>query len=166
VTGDVLSLLYRARAVFIGKGFSVDSDPLNSLGDGKSWEIVVDPPVTLPNGVDAIELAAQCQVGIVSGAPRPIWEGERIIVPLWPSGPSVSTTESTNLEKNGSILEAKVARKLQASSGNPTMTVGEVAHACGKSKSTIYRWLGEDKLRWSKVPGRILTESVKRLLEP
>jgi len=60
-----------------------------------------------------------------------------------------------------------VARKLKDPDGNPVMTVEEVAFACSKSKSTIYRWVDEGKLHCARgVKGRIPTKEVKKLLEP
>ncbi len=61
---------------------------------------------------------------------------------------------------------SRVAKKLEEPKGNPTMTVNEAAHAFGKSKATIYRWIEEGKLDKSGAPGRVLTESVMRRLKP
>ena len=60
----------------------------------------------------------------------------------------------------------RVARKLQNSAGNPTMTILEVAHALGKSQATIYRMLDDGILSRTQMPGRVRipTESVKSLL--
>jgi excisionase family DNA binding protein len=62
-------------------------------------------------------------------------------------------------------LEERVRAKLQNQSPS-VMTVAEAAYALGKSESTIYRWLDEGKLRWSKTEGRIPTAEVRRLMEP
>jgi len=61
-------------------------------------------------------------------------------------------------------LENSVAAKLNSKAPS-LMTVAEAACALSKSKSTIYRYVDEDKLKWSKVKGRIPTSLVKRLME-
>jgi hypothetical protein len=40
VTIDVLEHLRRARAVFMAKGFKIEADPENPMGDGKSWVLI------------------------------------------------------------------------------------------------------------------------------
>ena len=86
VTNDVLDLLRRARAALVAKGFLVDSDPVNDLGDGKSWCLVCEPTRNLPVGADPLEVAARCQAEVVKGALSPVWDGNTILVPLWDSG--------------------------------------------------------------------------------
>jgi excisionase family DNA binding protein len=61
-------------------------------------------------------------------------------------------------------LAKRMSKKLEDPAGNPTMTVKEAAHAFDKSIPTIYRWIQEGRLK-SSVPGRVLTNSVKRLLD-
>jgi hypothetical protein len=66
-----------------------------------------------------------------------------------------------------SLLASRVARKLKDPDGNPVMTVKEVAFACSKSASTVYRWVNEGKLNWAPgVKGRIPTKDVKQMLQP
>jgi hypothetical protein len=86
VTSKVLEYLQRSRAIFMAKGFKVDSDPVNPLGDGKSWVLIMEPTRNLPFGVDPLEIARQCQSECVRGAAMPVWDGETILVPLWDSG--------------------------------------------------------------------------------
>jgi len=45
------------------------------------------------------------------------------------------------------------------------MTVVEAACVLIVSESTIYRYVDEGKLKWSKIKGRIPTDLVKRLME-
>jgi len=81
----VLELLRRSRSVFTAKGFKVDADPVNPLGDGKSWALVIEPQDNLPKGADPLELARQCQLECAQGTAEPMWNGQTILVPLWDS---------------------------------------------------------------------------------
>jgi hypothetical protein len=82
------------------------------------------------------------------------------------SAPTVLPTKKAKERSDPEMPANIVARKRKDPSGNPTMTVKEAAHALSKSASTIYRWITEDKLKWSPIRGRILTESVLSLLNP
>ena len=87
VTSEVLDFLQRSRAIFISNGFKVDSDPVNPLGDGKSWVFRVEPTRNLPFGLDPLEIARKCQSECVKGAASPVWDGETILIlPLWDAG--------------------------------------------------------------------------------
>jgi len=61
-------------------------------------------------------------------------------------------------------LEERVRTKLHSQAAS-LMTVAEAACALVKSNSTIYRYLNEGKLKWSRTKGRIPTNLVKRLME-
>ena len=80
------------------------------------------------------------------------------------AAPSAAPIDSSRMR----ILADQVAMKLTNPIGNPTMSVEEAAHALGKSKKTIYRYLdeGATTLTWSDAPGRILTASVLACLRP
>jgi hypothetical protein len=84
VTAEVLEYLHQARANFISNGFEVSDDPVNHLGDGKSWALLCEP-TDISESPDRLEIARQCQSECVKGAPRPFWDSGRIIVPLWRS---------------------------------------------------------------------------------
>jgi hypothetical protein len=74
------------------KGFNVDADPVNPLGDGKSWVLVVEATNSLSKGTDPLDLARQCQRECVKGAAEPVWDGQTILVPLWDSGRVLKTS--------------------------------------------------------------------------
>jgi hypothetical protein len=99
VSVAVLELLRRARSVFTAKGFKVDADPVNPLGDGKSCVLICEPTGNLPKGTDPLDLARQCQWECVKGAAEPVRDGQTILVPLWDSGnasaPLLSPSERT-----------------------------------------------------------------------
>jgi len=87
--------------------------------------------------------------------------------------PTGASSKSDNEREDRGRLDKRVARKRHDPSGNPTMTVSEVAHAFSKSESTIYRWITEGKelgpakipLTWSESGrGRISTALVLRIL--
>ena len=80
------------------------------------------------------------------------------------AAPSAAPIDSSRMR----ILADRVAMTLTNPTGNPTMSVEEAAHALGKSKKTIYRYLdeGATTLTWSDAPGRILTASVLACLRP
>jgi len=61
----VLEQLRKVRGFLIVKGFNVDADPVNPLGDGKSWALVVERTHS-STGADPLELVRQCQAQIVS----------------------------------------------------------------------------------------------------
>ena len=86
VDRGVVEQLRRARAVFVSKGFRVDAAHENYLGDGKSWALRCELTDKLPPRTDPLEVATQCQTECVKDAPRPFWEGGKIVVPLWSSG--------------------------------------------------------------------------------
>jgi len=78
----VLEQLRKVRGFLIVKGFNVDADPVNPLGDGKSWALVVERTHS-STGADPLELVRQCQAQIVSSAAEPVRDGQTILVPLW-----------------------------------------------------------------------------------
>jgi len=69
-------------------------------------------------------------------------------------------------KKQESTGRPSVGDKLKDPRTYPTMSVKEAAQSLSKSESTVYRYVENKKLRSARVPGRILTESVKRLLRP
>lgn len=79
--------------------------------------------------------------------------------------PTIAATKKSRPQATPEDLSDRVAKKLNNPNGNPLMTVAEVAWALGKSKSSIYRFLDEGKLSWSKVHGRISTDTVRALLQ-
>jgi hypothetical protein len=62
-------------------------------------------------------------------------------------------------------MARRVREKLADPDGNPPFTVKEASFKLGKSRSTIYRWVVERKLKWHGSAGKIDTKSVKRLLD-
>src|SRR5207245_8254722 len=95
VTGDVLDQLQRDRATFLSRGFSIDADPVNPLGDGKSWALKCEVTDKVVDGVDPVKLVEQCQSECVQGAPKPFWQGKTIVVPLWGSNLSRESGSKT-----------------------------------------------------------------------
>lgn len=86
VLPDVLENLKRAHHVLTTRGFMCVGDPLNPLGDGKSWVLKCEPPIELPNGSDPARIAHRYlhQEGL-KVATRPVLDGEILLIPLWDS---------------------------------------------------------------------------------
>ena len=72
-------------------------------------------------------------------------------------------TPATEAHNHAEQIAARVAKKFANPAGNPSMSIKETAHALSKSVRTIRRYLDDEKLAVSGIPGRVTTESVKRL---
>ena len=82
----VLEQLKRARRILTTKGFLVVGDPLNPLGDGRSWVLRFEPTEKLPTGADFAELADQyLQSQGITVAAKPVQDGRTFLVALWDS---------------------------------------------------------------------------------
>jgi len=87
VLPDVLHQLKRAHQILTSRDFVILDDPLNPLGDGKSWVLKCEPPIQLPNGSDPGRFAQRClQKEGIKVAARPVLDGETLLIPLWDSG--------------------------------------------------------------------------------
>ena len=86
VLPGVLEQLKRARRILTTKGFLVVGDPLNPLGDGRSWVLRFEPTEKLPTGADFAELADQyLQSQGITVAAKPVQDGRTFLVALWDS---------------------------------------------------------------------------------
>jgi hypothetical protein len=114
VTPDVLERLQRARAILIAIGFRVDADPLNELGDGKSWTLLCELTDNVPNVVGLPDLVQNSlQSGRLPVATKPFWDGGRLLVDLWHSQRmSLQPTGLELREVNKSIAEKLKFRRL------------------------------------------------------
>jgi hypothetical protein len=94
----VLAQLKRAHQILSTRGFVFVGDPLNPLGDGKSWILKCEPPIDLPNESDPTRLAHRClQNEGISVATRPVLDGDTLLIPLWDSGnESATKVDRTN----------------------------------------------------------------------
>jgi hypothetical protein len=93
VLPNVLEELKRAYRILTTAGFEVIGDPLNPLGDGRSWVIRCEPTRNLPDNSNIANLAEQCllEAGI-KVAVKPVWDKNTLLVALWESG-RVATAE-------------------------------------------------------------------------
>jgi hypothetical protein len=84
VTPDVLEKLQRAREFLIAAGFLVDADPLNDLGDGKSWTLICELTDNTPKVSDLSDLVDQTlRSAGLPVATKPFWDKGKLLVDVW-----------------------------------------------------------------------------------
>jgi len=87
VLPEVLQQLKRAHQILTAKGFVFVGDPLNPVGDGRSWVLRLEPTNKLPKGADFADLADRyLQSEGIKVAAKPIQDGRTLLVALWDSG--------------------------------------------------------------------------------
>jgi len=87
VLPSVLKELKQAHRILTTKGFLVVGDPLNPLGDGRSWVLRLEPTNKLPPDADFADLADQyLQSAGIKVAAKPIRDARTLLVALWDSG--------------------------------------------------------------------------------
>lgn len=87
VLPNVLEELQRAYRILTTTGFEVIGDPLNPLGDGRSWVLRCKPTRNLPNNSDIADLAHRCLLAEgIKVAVKPVWDKNTLLVALWKSG--------------------------------------------------------------------------------
>jgi len=106
VSDEVLQYLRQTRADLISKGFAVGDDPVNPLGDGKSWALKCEP-IRIPVSTDLLEIARQYQQECVPGAPSAFLEGKVVVIPLWPAAGVIDT----GIPESGDAISARAAAR-------------------------------------------------------
>jgi hypothetical protein len=87
VLPSVLKELKQAHGILTTKGFLVVGDPLNPLGDGRSWVLRLEPTNKLPQDADFADLADRyLQSEGINVAAKPVWDARTLLVALWDSG--------------------------------------------------------------------------------
>jgi hypothetical protein len=108
VLPSVLSELKRARRILTTTGFQVVGDPVNPLGDGRSWVLRFEPTDKLRTNADLGELADRhLQSEGIKVAAKPIQDGRSFMVALWDSG-RISEARNNNNDLVGRI-EGKIS---------------------------------------------------------
>ena len=98
VLPNVLEELKRAYRILTTTGFEVIGDPLNPLGDGRSWVLRCEPTRSLPDNCDIADLAYRCLLAEgIKVAVKPVWDKNTLLVALWESaGADTSETQHAN----------------------------------------------------------------------
>lgn len=168
---------------FLALNCPAPKQTVETLGFGKNRTLeIVESLTTRESAIQLRTILRKAEramknAGLIT---KPVQIGSRIFIPVVDRKaapravayngnevpPTVAATKKNRLQAAREDLSDRVAKKLKNPNGNPLMTVGEVAWALGKSTSSIYRFLDEGKLSWSKVHGRISTAMVMSLLQP
>lgn len=128
----VMGELKRAHRILTARGFLVVGDPLNPLGDGRSWVLRFEPTNKLPNDADPADLAHQyLESEGVKVATRPVQDDQTLLVALWDSG-QVDATPAKNKRTANEVL---VKRRNHSRSGSRQRPKDTVPAHTGKNKS-------------------------------
>ena len=128
VLPSVLEELKRARRTLTETGFKVIGDPLNPLGDGRSWVLRCKPTPDLPNNADLASLADRCLLSEgFKVAVKPVWDRGTLLVALWDSGrvetSQVKQADSNYTDKKRQDTKAGLRRLLRFKARGDQITV-------------------------------------------
>jgi hypothetical protein len=121
VLPEVLKKLKGAHQILTSRGFVFIDDPLNPLGDGRSWVLKCEPPDKLPNNSDPARLAGEClQAEGIKVAKRPVLDGDTLLIPLWDSGEdSAAELHLADSGNTAEITQSEQYNKKGSSKGRP-----------------------------------------------